>query len=96
MLTGGKGCGKDTVATIIKKYLGTNSKKFALAYPMKEVAKELFMWDDSHTDGALKERKDDSWSISPRRFLQEFGTFMREILPEREPSFSVHGSDFLV
>lgn len=48
------------------------------AEPIKEVSKVLMGWDDRHVYGTLKETIDPKWGISPRKFLQVFGTDMMQ------------------
>jgi hypothetical protein len=94
-LTGGKGQGKDATAKIIQKYV-PESKRYSLAFPMKEISKYLFGWDKQHTEGELKEITDPEWGISPRCFLQLFGTdVFRELIPNAVPLFGkTNGADF--
>jgi len=64
--------GKDTIANFIAEYL--TCEIYHLADPMKEAAKILMDWNDSHVYGDLKETIDPRWGISPREFLQWIGT----------------------
>ncbi len=84
--TGFKRAGKDTCANyLVDRY---NFKRYAFADAMKEIAKIIFKWTDNHVNGDLKEVIDESWGISPRRFLQYFGTELMQLrLGELSPKF---------
>jgi len=64
--------GKDTLAEILTKEY--KFKQYALADPIKKVAKILFDFDDAQLSGCKKEEIDPRWNISPRQFYQSFGT----------------------
>ena len=75
MIIGLIGCnrvGKDTFANILcNEY---NFYKYALADPIKEVARIMFDFDEEQLYGNKKEEIDNRWGISPREFYQQFGT----------------------
>lgn len=78
-LTAKKGSGKDTFADYLVKNHGY--VKLSFAQYIKESAKVLFQWTDEHFEQDKKEIKDEYWNISPREFLQQFGTyFLRNFL----------------
>lgn len=86
LITGKKRAGKDTTAEYLKSYLG--GRKIALADPMKLVAQILFDWDFQHIEN-YKEVIDHRYGISPRQFLQTFGTeFAQFYLSERFPDYA--------
>jgi len=75
-LTAKKGSGKDTFADYLVENHGY--VKLSFAQYIKESAKVLFQWTDEHFEQDKKEIKDEYWNISPREFLQQFGTdFLR-------------------
>lgn len=79
LISGYARSGKDSVANYLCKHYSYQKESFAK--PIKEVAKTIFGWNDSHVDGDNKETLDENWGISPRQFLQHFGTdFMQEHL----------------
>lgn len=78
-LTAKKGSGKDTFADYLVKNHGYI--KLSFAQYIKESAKVLFQWTDDDFEQDKKEIKDEYWNISPREFLQQFGTdFLRNFL----------------
>lgn len=86
-LTGKKRSGKDTVARILTRDYGFY--QYALADPMKAAVQAIFGWNDRHTDGAIKERVDPQWGISPRQALQDIGTEWGQYgLSARFPEFA--------
>ena len=82
-LIGFKGSGKDTVASMLKKYNYTST---SFAKPLKETIGMMFDWDISLLEGITDESRkwretpDPFWSeyfresITPRIMLQRFGT----------------------
>lgn len=75
-LTANKGSGKDTFADYLVNNHGYT--KLSFAHYIKESTKVLFQWTDDHFEQDRKEIKDEYWNISPREFLQTFGTdFLR-------------------
>jgi hypothetical protein len=84
-ITGNKRHGKDTIADhLVNKY---SFSKYALADPMKKVAGYLFKWSSDFMENN-KETIDEEYGISPRQFLQKFGTeFMQDMLSESYPQY---------
>lgn len=72
-LIGNSGTGKDTMADIIAKQY-PNVVKRAFAAPVKDVARELFQFNDEQLYGNLKDIVDPRWNISPREAFQIIGT----------------------
>ena len=72
VLTGKKGCGKDTIANYICEKYGFVNHGFA--DPIKEIGKIIFGFTDEQLNGHLKEVNDTFWGIAPRDFFQKFGT----------------------
>ena len=71
-LIGNKRVGKDSVADYLcKKY---KFKKYAFADGVKETCKVLFNFTDDQLNNDIKENKDDTWGISPRKAMQFIGT----------------------
>jgi len=71
-VTGRKGSGKDSIGRFLQEKYNFEIYKFA--YPIKEVAYSIFQWTPEHIEGSLKEEIDPDWGISPRQFMQYFGT----------------------
>jgi hypothetical protein len=71
-ICGKKRSGKDEVADALSRY-GSFCKR-PLANVLKEIAKIIFLWNDRHVYGDLKEVVDNSWGVSPRQVLQFIGT----------------------
>ena len=79
-LTGQKRSGKDTFAYIVESLI-PNVKKISFAHPMKEIAKIMFNLNDQE----LEEQKEtfELDGITPRKFLQLFGTeFCRKLFKD--------------
>lgn len=89
MLVGLVGCkrvGKDTFANYLVRKHGFVKK--SLAYPMKRIACEIFGWTMEWIE-EHKEEVDPEYGISPRQFLQDFGTnYMQTDLGSRYPQYS--------
>lgn len=84
-LVGRKGSGKNEVAFVLKHERGY--EQLALADPMKAVAKMIFDWSDKDIE-AHKEEVDPRYGISPREFLQVFGTdFAQHMLSQMFPEY---------
>ncbi len=84
--TGLKRSGKDTCADYLVENYGF--QKYALASPMKEIAKIIFGWEDKDMQGDKKEYVWDKYGFSPREFLQLFGTeLMQHKMCELSPKF---------
>jgi hypothetical protein len=64
--------GKDTVGKHIETYY--NGKCYALADPIKDLAKTLFLFDEEQLYGSKKEIVDERWGITPRQSFQIIGT----------------------
>ena len=69
--TGKKRCGKDTAVKYLVKKGWT---RYALADPMKEAVKEIFLMDDEQLWGEDKEIVDARYGVTPRKILQILGT----------------------
>jgi len=72
-LIGQKRVGKDTVADIIQAH-DTEFQRFALAEPIKDIARIMFNFSNSQLFDAEKDMLDDRWGIRPRDFFERFGT----------------------
>lgn len=70
-LAGFKRSGKDSVADHLVEQHGFI--KYALASPIKEALKTIFLWDDDDIE-LRKEVVDPEWGISPRQAMQHMGT----------------------
>jgi len=90
-LIGQKRVGKDTVASIIKKYFvnrdsdgnrdgnmdiagDANVFTYALADPIKDIARIMFNFEENQLYGHEKDVIDSKWGIKPRDFFEKFGT----------------------
>lgn len=79
-ITGYKRSGKNTVSDYLKSKYGFED--YAFAKPIKETASLIFGWSLDHIEN-YKETVDERYGISPRQFLQWFGTeAMQYNLPE--------------
>ncbi len=84
-ITGYKGSGKSVVGEFLEQ---NGFRASALADPMKEACKTIFLWSDEDVYGDRKERIDPVWGISPRQALQHLGTEWGQIaLPEAYENF---------
>ena len=93
-MTGKKGSGKSTVGDYIANQYGF--KQYAFAAPMKLTAHHTFGWTDRHLYGDLKEQVDPLWGISPRQFLQWYGTdAMQHGLSAAFPDFAMTTGRYL-
>lgn len=94
-ITGYKGSGKDEATSV---FIQEAFIHYKFANALKEALKILFLWDERHIEGELKEEIDMRWGISPRQAMQFFGTEIgRELLPNTFPLFKEkNGSDFWV
>jgi hypothetical protein len=72
-LIGQKRVGKDTVADIIQAH-DTEFQRFALAEPIKDIARIMFNFTEEQLYSAEKDMLDDRWGIRPRDFFERFGT----------------------
>lgn len=72
-LIGQKRVGKDTVADIIQE-LDPDFERFALADPIKDIARIMFNFSDAQLFDAEKDMLDARWGIRPRDFFERFGT----------------------
>lgn len=71
-IVGKKQSGKSTVAQIFEEI---GFKRYALADPIREMLKIMFLWGDHNfSTEKLKEQVDPSWGISPRQAMQSLGT----------------------
>jgi dephospho-CoA kinase len=70
-----KESGKSTVTNfLIKNY---DFKEYALALPIKELSKQLFLFDQNQLYGNQKEIIDEKWNVTPRHVFQKCGYFLR-------------------
>jgi len=72
-LIGQKRVGKDTVADIIQAN-DSEFQRFALASPIKDIARIMFNFTEDQLYSAEKDVLDDRWGIRPRDFFERFGT----------------------
>lgn len=72
-LIGQKRVGKDTVADIIQS-LDPEFQRYALADPIKDIARIMFNFTESQLYDAEKDLLDTNWGIRPRDFFEKFGT----------------------
>jgi hypothetical protein len=72
-LIGQKRVGKDTVATIIQE-LEPSFTRYALADPIKDIARIMFGFSESQLFDNEKDILDAHWNIKPREFFEKFGT----------------------
>ena len=72
-LIGQKRVGKDTVANIIQEY-DKEYKRFALADPIKDIARIMFNFSEEQLFESEKDQVDGKWGIKPRDFFEKFGT----------------------
>jgi hypothetical protein len=85
-VTGYKRSGKSTVASYIEQVYGIKQKM--LAEPIKGVGRYLFDWDDDYIEGKCKETLDTRVGVTPRRFMQLFGTeIMQHYMCKKFPLF---------
>jgi hypothetical protein len=71
-LVGKARSGKDTVGKHIEN--NYNGKCYALADPIKDLARTLFLFDEEQLYGSKKEIIDERWGITPRQTFQMIGT----------------------
>lgn len=85
-ITGKKRSGKDICGDhLVEKY---GFVKYSFAEPIKEMCKIVFLWDERHTEGELKEVIDERWGITPREAFQTIGTeLFRENFPKLHKQF---------
>jgi hypothetical protein len=72
-LIGQKRVGKDTVADIIQS-CDSEYRRFALAEPIKNIARIMFNFTEEQLYSAEKDMLDTQWGIRPRDFFECFGT----------------------
>jgi len=70
---GQAGAGKDFAATLLEDMLAGTVKQYKFAEPLKQFCRTAFGWTEDHTDGDLKEIKNDN-GITPRQAMQWLGT----------------------
>lgn len=76
--------GKDTVAGMLCALNPFIFQRYALADPIRRIAREFGFTDEQLTDHGLKGTVDPYWGITPRKFLQLVGTEMfRDHLDQR-------------
>ena len=81
-LTGGKGCGKSSVARIISK--SHDFKHISFATPIKDMLRVLGLGDAELNDPTIKEIPLDEYGKTPREMMQLLGTeFGRSMIDER-------------
>lgn len=71
-LTGGKGCGKSSVARIINRLYGYEHVSFAK--PIKDMLRVLGLGDAELNDPTIKEIVLDEYGKTPREMMQSLGT----------------------
>jgi dephospho-CoA kinase len=73
-ITGYKGSGKDTIASI---FVDHGYVRYGFADPIKSMMYDIFgfTYDELH-DHVLKETINDKWGITPRKLMQLIGTDM--------------------
>lgn len=84
-LIGEAGSGKDTLAMYLKNNYPVET--YALADPIKEITRNLFLFDDEQLYGSKKNIVDERWNITPRKSWQMIGTNIMQfgiysLLPE--------------
>jgi hypothetical protein len=72
-LIGQKRVGKDTVAAMLKD-INHDFKTFALAEPIKDIARIMFNFTEKQLYDDEKDMVDPRWGIKPRDFFEQFGT----------------------
>ena len=72
-LIGQNRVGKDTIANIIQE-LEPSFTRYALADPIKDIARIMFGFSDSQLFDNEKDILDAHWNIKPREFFERFGT----------------------
>lgn len=104
-IIGNNRVGKDTASDFLsqyaRKFFDINFKKYALADPIKDIARIMFGFTENQLYSDEKDQVDQYWKIKPREFFQKFGTEImqfdiykylpdefKNIVPERE--FWVH------
>jgi dephospho-CoA kinase len=86
-ITGKKGSGKDVLGSYFVDECQFQLYKFA--EPIKNMCRDIFLWDDTHVDGTKKEQIDPRWGISPRQAQQFIGTeLFREKFREVSKTFN--------
>lgn len=76
-VSGYKKSGKDTFAKVAKKF---GYHKYALADPLKEAIKSIFLFTDEQlNDQTRKEEIDPRWGLSPREAMTIIGTELLQI-----------------
>lgn len=86
LVTGVIGSGKDTAVKYLLENYVVEGAKFAA--PIKDIGMYLFGWNTNHSEGNMKEVKDEFWGISPREFFQLFGTdIMQKFMSKRVKQF---------
>ena len=83
-LVGQKRVGKDTAADYLEsKY---HLKKYAMATPMKDALKSLFLLSDAQLYGDQKEVVDPRWGVTPRELMDFIGVdTLKYNLPKKFP-----------
>lgn len=102
LITGRRRAGKDTFARNISRAIydawpdvatAEMTVKHSFAKPIKDVAKTIFGWSDDYVENG-KETIDERFGLSPRQFMQSFGTdFMRNYLRETYPEYGEKTGD---
>lgn len=74
-LIGQKRVGKDTVADLFTELMNNRLlHRFALADPIKDIARIMFNFDENQLYDTDKDNLDENWGIKPRDFFEKFGT----------------------
>lgn len=83
-VVGRAGHGKDSIGNVLE--VGHGFERDAFARPLKDAARVLWRFTEQQLYGALKERTDPRWGVSPREVLQFLGTEVgREMFPKLMP-----------
>tara|TARA_Y100000389_G_C17338750_1_gene452127 strand:+ start:189 stop:764 length:576 start_codon:yes stop_codon:yes gene_type:complete len=83
-LSGKKRSGKDTVADYLVERFGF--VKYGFADPIKEIGKIMFDFCEQQLNTNNKEEIDKRWGITPRQFMQRFGTdYGQFVFPKHFP-----------
>lgn len=84
-ITGKKRSGKDVFASILQEH---NFELYKFAQPIKNMCKDIFLWNEDYINGDKKEEIDPRWGISPRYAQQVIGTeLFRQGLPSLSDGF---------
>ena len=87
-VSGPKGCGKDTVYCIIKKFCGAKCHRVAFADPIRKMASKILKIHDNDVDvfkrcDVTMQFGDKTMSAPGRHIYREIGMLMRSYDPEQ-------------